>query len=35
MTLLDLFRHTGTERRPPPAIAAHSWQSLRGKADNA
>lgn len=30
MTLLDQFRHAGTKRCPPPAIAAHSWLSLRG-----
>ncbi len=33
MALHDLFRQVGTKRRPPPAIAAHSWQSLRGAAD--
>lgn len=33
MTLHDLFRHAGTKRSPPPAIATHSWLSLRGAPD--
>ena len=33
MALHDLFRHPGSKRRPPPAIAAHSFPSVRGTPD--